>query len=150
MHPHVVGRVEQFAAVGAEQHRRFFGLHVDRPHFVLLVGTGDEFALAIETQAVGTACRFHEGLHLAVDRPHHDAIVRLIGEEDVALGVCRRAFSERELARDFFQLRSRRDDGAGGEVLRRQRRDEQRGKAEYGWDQVTENEAMRHKVSFAW
>src|SRR5205807_1604872 len=85
---------------------------VDAPQFVLLVGAGPEVALGVKAQAVGPAARLQESGQLAVGAPLEDAVVGLVGEVDVAVGVGGGAFGELEVAGEFFQFRTGCDDGA--------------------------------------
>ena len=61
-------------------------------------------ALAVEAQAVGPPAGLQEGREFAVDAPLQDAVVRLVGEEDVALPIRGRALGELEAAGEFLQL----------------------------------------------
>ena len=83
----------------------------DGPKLGFLVGARNQVAACVEIHSVGAPRRLEKRGKFTIHTPLHDAIVRLIGEKDVALLVARRAFGEFEIARKFLQLRARSDDG---------------------------------------
>src|SRR5262249_40639193 len=85
-------------------------VRADPPQLVLLVGAGPEVALGVEAQAVRPAAGLQEGGQLAVGAPLEDAVVGLVGEEDVALGVGGRPLREREAVRQLLQPCAGRDE----------------------------------------
>ena len=88
----------------------------DGPQFVFFVGASDEVAVCVEVSAVGASARFHPIAYRAIAcTPFHDAVVGLIGEEDIAVLVGGGAFGEIKTAGEFFQCGARRNDfGIGG------------------------------------
>ena len=108
--PKIVRAIEQFPVEIFHQHGDFL-VECDGPKLVLLVGAGDEVAVLVKVSAVGPAARFHPVADSAVGRaPFHDAVVGLIGEEDVAVLVGGGAFGEFKTASEFFQSGARRYD----------------------------------------
>src|SRR6185437_3458715 len=74
----------------------------DGPQGRFFVGAGDEISLGIEIHSVGAAGGLLEGGQFAIHAPFHDAIVRLVGEEDVSVRVATWPFSEGEAARELL------------------------------------------------
>jgi len=108
--PKIVRAIEQFPVEIFHQHGDFL-VECDGPKLVLLVGAGNEVAVLVKVSAVGPAARFHPVADSAVGRaPFHDAVVGLIGEEDVAVLVGGRAFGEFEIAGEFFEFGASRAD----------------------------------------
>ena len=93
--PHVIRTIEIFALIIFDEHGHFF-VGRDCPQRVLLVSAGNQVAFDIEIHAVGAAGGLEEGGKFAVHAPLEDAVVRLIGEEDVAVFVAGGAFGEFE------------------------------------------------------
>ena len=67
-------------------------------------------SLLVKAQAVGPPAGLHEGGELAVHAPFHDAVVGLVGEEDVAGAIAGGAFGEREIAGQLLELGAWGDD----------------------------------------
>ena len=107
--PDIVRTVQRPALVPVEKHGDL-AVRGDGPEGGLLVGAGDQIAAGVETHAVGAACRLQERDQRAAHGPLQDAVVRLIGEEEVALRVTRRPLGEREAAGEFLQRGAWRDD----------------------------------------
>ena len=110
--PNVVRAVEIFALIAFDEHRHFF-VGRDRPKLVLLVGAGNEVAFRVEAHSIRAAGGLHERGQLSVHAPFQDAIIRLVGEKNVAVRVARRAFGEFEVAGEFFKFRAGCDDAFG-------------------------------------
>ncbi len=78
----------------------------DRPELGLFVRAGEQIAVVIEIHSIGASRRLQERGKLAVHGPLHDAVVRLVGEKDIAVGVAGGSFGEFELTGELFQLRA--------------------------------------------
>ena len=77
----------------------------------MLVGAGPQIAVSVKASSVGPAAALLEGRDRAVRRvPFQDAVIRLVGEVDVAMCIAGWAFGELEAAGGFNKRRSRRDD----------------------------------------
>ena len=77
-----------------------------------------KIAFGVKIHAVGAAGGLQERGGLAVHAPFHDAVVRLVGEKDVAAGVAGRTFGELKVAGQLFEFRAGRDDAVGGRERR--------------------------------
>ena len=116
-YPHVVRAVEIFALIVFDEHGCFF-IGGNGPQLVFPVGAGNQVALPIEIHAVGATGGSQERGELAIHVPFHDAIIRLVGKKDVAIGVARRTFGELKMSGQLFEFRTRRDDAARGRERR--------------------------------
>ncbi len=93
----------------------------------LFVGAGDEGAVVIEVESVRSAGGLHEGFHRAGGGgAFDDAVVRLVGEVNIALFVCSGAFGELEAVGDQREFRAGSDGNlaagdAGGEESQEER-----------------------------
>ena len=128
--PQIVRAVEQLAS--KIEHQPGHGLvRRDGPELVLLIGAGEQVAALVEVGAVRAARRLEPVGEGSIRRaPLHDAVVRLVGEEDVAVLVHRRAFSEGVATAEFFELGTGGNDGFSGEGCSGRHGQEQGQKAE--------------------
>ena len=83
----------------------------DGPQLIMFLGAGDEIAMGVGIHAVAPAGRFQEGGKPPVHRPFQDAVVGLVGEKHVSLGVTGGPLGEGEGVRQLFQFRPRRHEG---------------------------------------
>ena len=96
-YPDIVRTVEQFAAIISNDNGGFTG-RADAPQSILFIGAGPQITMRIETETVGASTRLQEGGQLAIHTPFHDAVVRLIGEVDISMGVTGGSFRKSETA----------------------------------------------------
>ncbi len=95
-------------------HHRDLSCCVDAPEFVFFIGAGPQVAVLVEGQSIRTPARVHECGELSVRGPFENAIVWLVSEEDVALGVARGAFRETKIRCELLQRSTGGDDLAFG------------------------------------
>ena len=104
--PKVVRAVQQFAANLAGQHRDFF-IGRDGPELVLLIRAGQKVSRLVEISSVATARRLEPVRKGAIRRiVFYDAVVRLIGEEHIAVTIDSGAFGEKVAFAQNFDFRS--------------------------------------------
>ena len=83
-------------------------------HSAFLSRAGDQVAPRGEVQAVGAARRLQEGGEFTLRAPFHDAITRLVGEEEVAPRITGRPLGELEAAGQLLHRSTARNHAVPG------------------------------------
>ena len=81
---------------------------------VVLIRAGPKISSAVKGKAVGAAAGLKESREFAFGAPFEDAVVGLVGEEDVALGIAGGAFGEGEIPGQLLEGLAGSDDFALG------------------------------------
>jgi len=104
--PKVVRAVHELVVIGVQDDRMLF-VRRDGPEFILAIGACPEVAVFVKERAVGSSGRFQPvGERSIIGVPSNDAVVGLVGEEDVSMLVCGGAFGEAEAVAELLELRA--------------------------------------------